>query len=400
VVTALPTANVRIRNIRRGRSGAAARRSLRMNATPRASAAASTLSVSGSAQPRELVSVSAYTKSITAPVAENAPAMSKGRRPSRTTLSRRTSGTAIRSTAATGALTKKIHGQLKYDVRTPPTRTPTAAPLPEAAPQIPSAMLRSRPSAKVVISRERPAGASSAPPRPWSPRNATSEPRDPEGPHRTELTAKRAIPAAKTLRRPRTSASLPPSSRNPPKTIAYAVTTHSRPDCVKPRSVSIDGSATFTIATSRITMNCATTMSASAAQGLVGSSRRRIAETDIYSSSQSLIYTTIAGIHPGTGYTSDMGTTTESPLAKAGVKPPRELVSSPSFLLKRLGFSARDRASAAFEAAGSSAYHSAVLAVLEEGDRETQATIADALAYDRSYLVGILDRLEGRGRIQ
>jgi hypothetical protein len=36
-------------------------------------------------------------------------------------------------------------------------------------------------------------------------------------------------------------------------------------------------------------MNCATTMSASAAQGLVGSSRRRIAETDIYSSSQSLI---------------------------------------------------------------------------------------------------------------
>ena len=208
---------------------------------------------------------------------------------------------------------------------------------------MPSAMLRSRPSAKVVISRESPAGASSAPPRPWSPRKATSEPADQESPHRTELTAKSAIPAAKTLRRPSTSASLPPSRRNPPKTIAYAVTTHSSPDWVKPRSVSIDGSATFTIATSRITMNCATTMSASAAHGLVGSSRRRIAETDIYYSSQSLINTTIAHIYSGTGYTSDMATTTESPLAKAGVKPPRELVSSPSFLLKRLGFAVKDR---------------------------------------------------------
>ena len=95
-----------------------------------------------------------------------------------------------------------------------------------------------------------------------------------------------------------------------------------------------------------------------------------------------------------------MASTTESPLAKAGVKPPRELVSSSSFLLKRLGFAVKDRVSDAFEDAGSSAYHYAVLAVLEEGDRETQATIADALAYDRSYLVGLLDELEERGLIE
>jgi DNA-binding MarR family transcriptional regulator len=95
-----------------------------------------------------------------------------------------------------------------------------------------------------------------------------------------------------------------------------------------------------------------------------------------------------------------MATTTESPLANAGVKPPRELVSSPSFLLKRLGFAVKDRVTDAFEEAGASAYHYAVLAVLEEGDRETQATIADALAYDRSYLVGLLDELEERGLIE
>ena len=95
-----------------------------------------------------------------------------------------------------------------------------------------------------------------------------------------------------------------------------------------------------------------------------------------------------------------MSATSESPLAKAGVKPPRELVSSPSFLLKRLGFAVKDRVTDAFEDAGASAYHYAVLAVLEEGDRETQATIADALAYDRSYLVGLLDELEERGLIE
>ena len=95
-----------------------------------------------------------------------------------------------------------------------------------------------------------------------------------------------------------------------------------------------------------------------------------------------------------------MSTASESPLAKAGVKPPRELVSSPSFLLKRLGFAVKERVSDAFEDAGASAYHYAVLAVLEEGDRETQATIADALGYDRSYLVGLLDELEERGLIE
>jgi len=79
---------------------------------------------------------------------------------------------------------------------------------------------------------------------------------------------------------------------------------------------------------------------------------------------------------------------------------PTELVDSSSFLLKRLGFSAKGRSMAAFEEAGHNPYHYAVLAVLDEGHRETQAAIADALAYDRSQLVGILDELEDQHLIE
>jgi DNA-binding MarR family transcriptional regulator len=88
------------------------------------------------------------------------------------------------------------------------------------------------------------------------------------------------------------------------------------------------------------------------------------------------------------------------PLAKPHVKPPYELVCSTSYLLKRLGWAIKDRTFEAFEAAGESPYHYAVLAVLEESARETQATIADSLGYDRSWLVGLLDELEEGGLIE
>jgi MarR family transcriptional regulator, lower aerobic nicotinate degradation pathway regulator len=76
--------------------------------------------------------------------------------------------------------------------------------------------------------------------------------------------------------------------------------------------------------------------------------------------------------------------------------PPKVLLSSTTFLLKRLGFAAKDRSHAAFEGTGLSAFHYAVLALLEEDPRETQAMIADALGYDRSHIVRLLDELEER----
>jgi DNA-binding MarR family transcriptional regulator len=79
---------------------------------------------------------------------------------------------------------------------------------------------------------------------------------------------------------------------------------------------------------------------------------------------------------------------------------PEELVASSSFLLKRLGFAVKERAVDAYEEAGFSPYHHAVLSVLGESARETQGAIADALGYDRGQLVGLLDELEERGLVE
>jgi DNA-binding MarR family transcriptional regulator len=81
-------------------------------------------------------------------------------------------------------------------------------------------------------------------------------------------------------------------------------------------------------------------------------------------------------------------------------KLPEELVRSTTFLLKRLGFAAKERALAAYESTGLHPYHHAILVTLDEGTRETQGSIADALGYDRGQLVGLLDELEERGLLE
>jgi DNA-binding MarR family transcriptional regulator len=90
----------------------------------------------------------------------------------------------------------------------------------------------------------------------------------------------------------------------------------------------------------------------------------------------------------------------EAPEQAKTLRLPQELLGSTIFLLKRLGYAVKERTASDYLLAGCNPYHHAVLAVLAEGAKETQAAIADALGFDRSQLVGILDELEEDGLIE
>src|SRR4051795_13539724 len=94
--------------------------------------------------------------------------------------------------------------------------------------------------------------------------------------------------------------------------------------------------------------------------------------------------------------------TTSTPIPTSPVLPrlPEELVASATFLLKRLGFSAKEQTMKAYEQTGLHPYHHGILTVLGERSSETQGAIADALGYDRGQLVGLLDELEERGLLE
>jgi DNA-binding MarR family transcriptional regulator len=77
----------------------------------------------------------------------------------------------------------------------------------------------------------------------------------------------------------------------------------------------------------------------------------------------------------------------------------KELALSSGYLLARLGLAFKAQATARAEESGFELYDYSLLAILGEGARETQATIADALALDPSRLVALLDSLEQRGMV-
>ena len=91
--------------------------------------------------------------------------------------------------------------------------------------------------------------------------------------------------------------------------------------------------------------------------------------------------------------------TTEIP-AKAPSLVAKELLKSSGFLLARLGLNFKSRALARLDEAGFDPYDYSVLAILAEGARQAQATIAGALAHDPSRLVALLDSLEERGLVE
>jgi MarR family transcriptional regulator, lower aerobic nicotinate degradation pathway regulator len=95
-----------------------------------------------------------------------------------------------------------------------------------------------------------------------------------------------------------------------------------------------------------------------------------------------------------------MSSIAPEPRFQAQARVPEELLARSGFLFAKLGVLLKARAIEAFQRAGFEAYHYSLLALLGEGERETQQTIADVLGVDRSQLVGILDSLERRGLVE
>jgi DNA-binding MarR family transcriptional regulator len=89
-------------------------------------------------------------------------------------------------------------------------------------------------------------------------------------------------------------------------------------------------------------------------------------------------------------------------MSAINLEPPRvarELVANSGFLLARLGLAFKSHALARVELEGFEPNDYSVLAILAEGDRETQGTIAEALGLDPSRLVSLLDSLEQQSLI-
>lgn len=77
----------------------------------------------------------------------------------------------------------------------------------------------------------------------------------------------------------------------------------------------------------------------------------------------------------------------------------KELLDSSGFLLARLGLGFKARALTKLDQAGFEPFGYGVLAIVNEGSMQTQATIAEALMLDPSRLVALLDSLEDDGLI-
>ena len=137
--------------------------------------------------------------------------------PSSARLSRNVRGASAAAAIPIGTLTNSTQRQLRPLVRIPPRSTPAAPPAPTTAPQIPSARLRSAPSANVTVMIDSAAGDTIAAPRPWAARAASSHSSDCAIPPANEASENSTNPSMNIRRRPSRSAMRPPSSRKPPK---------------------------------------------------------------------------------------------------------------------------------------------------------------------------------------
>ena len=114
---------------------------------------------------------------------------------------------------------KKIQRHEARSVSAPEMTTPDTPARPLSPPQIPSALIRSLGSGNSSPISPRAAGAASASPMPCTNRLETSIPGATAAPQSAEATAKRPTPVRNSRRRPKMSASRPPSSSSPPAMI-------------------------------------------------------------------------------------------------------------------------------------------------------------------------------------
>ena len=162
------------------------------------------------------------------------------------------------ATRPIGTLTKKIQCQLIASVSTPPASRPMDAPAEATKLYTPMACARSRGSGNIVTIMPRMTAEVIAPPTPWAKRAPTSTSWLPARPQARDAATKRPRPERNTSLRLTRSPRRPARSSSPPKGMRYALTTQARLDPEKPRSLWIEGSATFTIVPSRMIMSIPT----------------------------------------------------------------------------------------------------------------------------------------------
>ena len=115
----------------------------------------------------------------------------------------------------TGTLMRKIQPQWRCWLIRPPRTGPSARASALTAAQMPMAVLRSLTLVNVAMMMASVVGISSAAPTPCTARLAMSTPPLPASPAASEESVKTAMPTPNSLRRPYTSASLPPTSSSP-----------------------------------------------------------------------------------------------------------------------------------------------------------------------------------------
>ena len=195
-----------------------------------------------------------------------APAKSNRRPCSRSRLSRSSTGLSATTPSATGTLMKKIHSQPSPSVIGPPTSQAAVAPMPPIAAQMPSALLRSAPSSKVVVTIDSAVGVMIAAATPWTTRATISAVTDPASPQASEASANSAVPTMNTRRRPEQVGRAPAEQQQAAEAEQVGAQHPLQVPGREAESASIDGSATTTIAESRMTMKNAVQSSASAFQ--------------------------------------------------------------------------------------------------------------------------------------